>query len=246
MNTLIRLFKDTTSRADIVAAFVLIILIGLTSNLLVANRNDQNDKGGTARESQRPGMGKNTEPAANATASVKGQSMSSSNQAQVFSADMVFENLHGDRCIPGKALLKRIEAVNPNQVPDQEFFGSYTNSSGGVGMQILRNGRGKAFKMTFVYQNVGDAPARYDSGWRLQGPELEKLIASFGNTQFTYAYGQVPIWNKISTDPIFFESHLLKPGSTVTETVWFSPCPPVKKCLIGDFELPRTIEIQLP
>ncbi|MHB8841841.1 MAG: hypothetical protein ACYC56_08660 [Candidatus Aquicultor sp.] len=246
MNILTRLFKDTTSRADIVVAFVLIILIGLASNLLVANRNDQNDKGGTAQGSQRSGMAKNTEPTVIATAPVKGQSMPSSNEAQLFSADMVFEDLHGERCIRGKALLKKIEVVNPNQVPDQEFLGSYTNSAGGIGMQILRNGRGKAFKMTFVYQNVGDAPAKYDSGWRLQGPELEKIIASYGDTQFTYAYGQVPIWNKISTDPIFFESHLLKPGHTVTETVWFSPCPPVKKCLIGDFELPQAIEIRLP
>jgi hypothetical protein len=158
---------------------------------------------------------------------------------------MTLKTPSGRRKVPAKAVLRKIEVVDPNQVPDHELLGSYTGSTDDARAFILRRG-GKALKMTFLYINDGDLTATYDSRWSLQGKGLESIIASFEDGRFTYAYGQVPIWTKISDDPAFYESHTLKSGQKVTETVWFFPCPPIKRCLIGDFELARPIEIELP
>lgn len=163
----------------------------------------------------------------------------------IFSASLVLETPDRSRKIPARVTLEKIELAKPAEVPANEALGSYANSAGGIGKRILEGG-GKAYKMTFSYINEGKLSAVYNSGWALHGPELEGAIAGFEGNPFTYAYGQVPIWTKISSDPVYYHNHILKPGQKVTETVWFFPCPPVKNCLISDFETAKPIQINLP
>lgn len=230
MNTFSRVLKGTNLKVDTLAAVAVIIALGLLSNYVVARQDV--DAADISRSQSAPYLQEKSSSAQSAT-------------APVFTTNLMLETFDGRKTVPGKAVLERIEVVQPEQVPDNEGLGSYANSNGGVGRLILKQG-GKAYKMTFTYINEGKYAVNYNSRWFLHGEELEKIVNSYGDRRFTYAYGQVAAWTKISSDPVFYDSHLLKPGQKVTEAVWFFPCPPVKKCLIGDFEMREPIEIELP
>lgn len=240
MDTFSKIFKGTNLKVDTLVAIAVIIALGLLSNFITSRQGADISEAASSTQivteqsrSQAAPPSPGKRPAAQ---SVK---------APVFATNLILETADGRKTVPGKAILERIEVVPPEQVPDNEGLGSYTNSNGGVGRLILKQG-GKAYKMTFTYLNEGKYTVNYDSRWLLYGNELERIINSYGGRRFTYAYGQVPAWTKISSDPVFYDSHLLKPGQKVTETVWFFPCPPVKNCLIGDFEMREPIEIELP
>lgn len=235
MNTFSKIFKGTNLKVDTLVAIVVIVALGLLSNFIVARQDAD-----TTEAASPPSV-----VTEQSRFQIAPPSPDQSAKAPVFSTNLMLETPDGRKTVPGKAVLERIEVVSPERVPDNEGLGSYANSNGGVGRLILKQG-GKAYKMTFTYLNEGKYAVTYNSRWLLSGNELERIINSYGDRRFTYAYGQVPAWTKISSDPVFYDSHVLKPGQTVTETVWFFPCPPIKKCLIGDFEMREPIEIELP
>jgi len=241
MGTFTKIFKGANLRADTIVAIAAIVVLGLLSNYLTASRVATDAPNVPERQVFADRQGR-PQPAPHS----RGASPSAQSEASpVFTAGLMLETPDRRRIIPGKAILEKIEVVMADQVPDNEGLGSYGNSSGGIGNLILKNG-GKAYKMTFTYINEGKYSVKYESRWLLHGDELESIINSYGDRRFAYAYGQVPVWTKISNDPVFYESNILKSGQRVTETVWFFPCPPVKRCLISDFEMREPIEIVLP
>lgn len=240
MNTFSKVFKGTNLKVDTLAAFVVIIALGLLSNYIVAGQDADTTEAGPY-----PGIATERSRSQIALPPRETSPLAQSAKAPVFSANLMLETPNGRKTVPGKAVLERIEVVLPEQVPDKEGLGSYANSNGGVGRSILEQG-GKAYKMTFTYVNEGKYAVNYNSRWLLYGNEIEKIINSYGDRRFTYSYGQVSAWTKISSDPVFYDAHMLKPGQKVTESVWFFPCPPVKKCLISDFEMREPVEIELP
>ncbi|MDI6817402.1 MAG: hypothetical protein QME41_09510 [Actinomycetota bacterium] len=240
MNTFSKIFKGTNLKVDTLAAIVVIIALGLLSNYFAARQDADTTEAGSY-----PGVTTERSRSQIAPPPRETSLLAQSAKPPVFSTNLMLETPDGRKTVPGKAVLERIEVVSPEQVPDNEGLGSYANSNGGVGESILKQG-GKAYKMTFTYVNEGKYAVNYNSRWLLYSDELEKIINSYGDRRFTYAYGQVPVWTKISSDPVFYDAHVLKPGQKVTETVWFFPCPPVKKCLISDFEMREPVEIVLP
>jgi hypothetical protein len=240
MNTLSRISKGTNLKVDTLVAIAVIIALGLLSNYIAARQD-----AGSTETGPYPGVASEQRRSQIAPPPREEASLAQSKTSSVFSTHLTLETSDGRKIVPGKATLERIEVVAPDRVPDNEALGSYSNSNGGIGKSVLNQG-GKAYKMTFTYANEGKYDAKFNSRWLLYGNEIERIINSYGDRRFVYAYGQVPAWTKISNDPVFYDSHVLKPGQKVTETVWFLPCPPVKKCLISDFEMREPVEIELP
>ncbi|HEY3373749.1 MAG TPA: hypothetical protein VGK02_01635 [Candidatus Aquicultor sp.] len=228
----IRLHRDANFGLDVIIAFILIIALGVTSKLFAASQPENSLPRQQTKQIQLAVLNTST-------------TIRSTSKTPVATGVLALETPDGSKKIPARTALEQIEVVNPATVPNSQAHGSYSNSAGGIGKGILKNG-GKAYKMTFSYTNVGAKDAVYDSGWLLYGQPLEDLIAKQEGNHLTYSYGQVPIWAKNSTDFAYAHDHILHAGQTVTETVWFFPCPQVKECMLGDFELTEPIKISLP